>query len=122
MPVAKSTTKAVPKTQMYLVHLQDGKDIYLTLVTPAVFQWLHLPYSPPDPRKWSPYEEEVPEHMRDAYFAIHKKTTCLVDNGSCVNDRAMRAPGESFDTVSSLMRYVKAQNIKIADEYRGHSY
>lgn len=119
MPNAKPTKK----TRMGIVMLSDRKDTYLTLVRPEVLDWIHQPYSPPENNKVQyGYTEEVPESIREEYAKEHGKTTCNVTVGSCDNDRAMRAPGESFQTLVKLMKHVEKNNMRIVGEYHGLVY
>ena len=127
MPSAKATSKPAAKpakkTRMGIVMLSDRKDTYLTLVRPEVLDWIHQPYSPPKNNKVQyGYAEEVPENIRDEYAKEHGQTTCNVTVGSCDNDRAMRAPGESFQTLVKLMKHVEKNNMRIVGEYHGLVY
>lgn len=120
---AKPAAKGAKTTPMCLVQLQDHKNTWLMLVRPEVMAWIQLPYSPPAGAGFG-YVEEVPENIREEYFEAHQCTTRRVTCGSYDNDRAMStmSMGQSFDSLKSMMAYVKRHNIDIVDEYHGHRY
>lgn len=110
---------------MCMVHLQDYKDTYLSLVTPDVFKWINRPYTPPQEQdsEYS-YEEEVPQSIRAGYLKEYGCTTCTITRGSSDNDRALAVwfLGKKFESVAALRRYAKSHNVRIVDEYYGYSY
>jgi hypothetical protein len=114
---------AAPREQLYLVVLEGGGDIQVSLVNKAVWDWIDLPF---DSQEYGYYEavppavlDEAKRHDTESYF---KDGTMRVTSGSYDNDRAMFAPGRRFDEVDEAHEYAKANMVDIVDTYEGYIY
>ncbi len=122
---AQATRQDVADTcdKLYLVALDGGGDLQVTLVTQAVWDWIDLPFGSPD----SSYCEAVPpavleeakRHGTESYF---KDGTMRITVGSYDNDRALFAPGRQFDDVEDAHEYAKENKVDIVDTYEGFIY
>jgi hypothetical protein len=123
--IQEAAQQDIPATreQLYLVVLEGGGDIQVTLVNKAVWDWIDLPFDSLE----SGYYEAVPQavldearrHDSESYF---KDGTMRVTVGSYDNDRALFAPGRRFDEVDEAHEYAKANNVDIVDTYEGCIY
>lgn len=122
------TSTFTNKTPMGLIVLMGSGDVNITLVSPAVMDWVFLPYAPPTATALSSrfsYNEPLPAEV----IAQHRidnpnynETELLLSRQTFENDRALNAPGRAFESISELIAYVVANNIEIAQEYNGHIY
>lgn len=107
------------KKSVYLVNLVGQGDQFITLVTEDVWNWILSPYESTK----SGYNETLPEAVKKEMLIHHKKAEdVFVSRGSYENDRAIQAPGYSFDTIKEAMTYIRDNNLVLEEEFSGCLY
>jgi len=115
----KSTTQG----KQYLLVLSGGGDTVVKLVSQSVWDWVQADYGSAE----ASYAEPVPpavldlakEHGVEGHF---KGGTLHVTRSSAENDRAMSAPGPSFDDVAEAVKYAKKHKVSIEETFNGYLY
>lgn len=115
--------KTTTKGKQYLLVLSGGGDTVVKLVPQAVWDWVQADYGSAE----SSYAEPVPPavvdlartHGVEGHF---KGGTLHVSRGSAENDRAIAAPGPTFDDVADAVKYAKTHKVSIEETFNGYLY
>lgn len=104
---------------IYLVSLEGGGDTQYTLVTQSVFKWIMSPYELKENGGYESLPLEVQNEMKKNG---QNETKIYISISSFENDRALQAPGMTFNTLKEVFAYLKKNNLELADEYSGYIY
>lgn len=115
--------KFTTQNKQYLLVLSGGGDTVVKLVSKVVWDWVQADYGSEE----ASYAEPVPPavldlaqtHGIEGYF---KGGLLRVTRGSAVNDRAMPAPGQTFDDVADAVKYAKKHKVSIEETFNGYLY
>ena len=129
--------KAVPKTGVYLIHLEGGGDTFLKVVDKETFDWVTSD-DLGQPEGTSKDEGIITVHMWEDQLIPASQIAKIkeeegddydpiqITSGSYDNDRALAArPADGYDTyytVREVMQAIKANNGELIDEYSGYIY
>ena len=106
------------KNPVYLITLSGGGDTYITLVKKHVWNWIISNY-PSDKIQCS---EKIPDNVKAEQKTSYGTSIVCLNRNSYENDRALNAPGESFESVKDLGEYLKSNKLTIEDEFEGYLY
>lgn len=108
--------------KFYLITLSGGGDTEKKLVNQEVWDWIFSSY---ESKKSSYYEAlpvEILNEIKKHKFFNDGEKEIMVTRGSYENDRALHAPGVSFESTKQVMNYLKENNLEISEEYDGYIY
>jgi hypothetical protein len=106
------------KNPVYLVTLSGGGDTYITLVKKHVWDWIISDY----PSDKGHCTEKIPDDVMAEKKTSYATDTISLSRNSYENDRALNAPGKSFQSVKELGKYLKEHDLTIEEEFEGYSY
>lgn len=106
------------KNPVYLITLSGGGDTYITLVKKHVWDWIISDY----PSDKSQCTENIPDEVKAEQKTSYATSTVCLSRNSYENDRALNAPGKSFQSVKELGEYLKDNKLTIEEEFEGYSY
>jgi hypothetical protein len=121
--VPKAEAPAATPVPAYLLVLSDHECTSVSIVSRAVWDWIHGKYESDKPfyKECVPADvlAEVKERGDSESFAGGKFRITV---GSYENDRALSAPGHEFDEVVDAMKYAASHNLDIKETYHGCIY
>lgn len=106
--------------KMYLIALigSDG-DQEVKLVAAPVWEWINS-QRPEELSVAGGAYEDVPAAALEAM--PQRAAQCYVTSGSCENDRALFAGGETFSRIVDAFAWAKDNDVLVEDEYVGFIY
>jgi hypothetical protein len=108
------------KMKKFLIVLSGGGDTVAKLCSPETEGWLHMN---PKFEGGHSAEEKIPADVQAGADPNHAlEETVRVTSGSWENDRALAAPGLSFETLSGALEWVIKNEAELTGEYHGCIY